>query len=74
MRGLQTAVVFFRNMYAPGTRTARGMEALTLCIPPTPGNSILRRPNNRDFSFFIATVLKQKKLQPQFYLWWRWIF
>lgn len=26
--------VFFKNLYATGTRTVRGMEALTLCIPP----------------------------------------
>ena len=38
--------IFFTNLYATGTRTIRGMEALTLCVPPTPGNSIVRRPNN----------------------------
>ena len=36
----------FTNLYATGTRTVRGMEALTLCLPPTPGQSIVRRPNN----------------------------
>ena len=51
--------IFFKNMYATGTRTVRGMEALTLCIPPTPGNSIVRRQNNNNL-FSIATVLKQK--------------
>lgn len=35
--------VLFTNMYATGTRTVRGMEALSLAIPPTPGNSIVRR-------------------------------
>lgn len=38
--------LLFTNMYATGTRTVRGMEALTLSIPPTPGSSIVRRPNN----------------------------
>jgi phosphoglycerol transferase MdoB-like AlkP superfamily enzyme len=38
--------IFFSNMYATGTRTVRGMEALTLAIPPTPGSSIVRRDNN----------------------------
>lgn len=28
--------LFFTNMYATGTRTVRGMEALTLAVPPTP--------------------------------------
>lgn len=38
--------VFFTNMYATGTRTVRGMEALSLALPPTPGSSIVRRTNN----------------------------
>lgn len=38
----------FTNLYATGTRTVRGMEALTLCVPPTPGQSIVRRPNNEN--------------------------
>lgn len=36
--------LFFDNLYATGTRTVRGMEAITLCLPPTPGQSILYRP------------------------------
>ena len=57
--------IFFTNLYATGTRTVRGMEALTLCVPPTPGNSIVRRPNN-DHIFSIATILKQKNYHPYF--------
>jgi len=38
----------FTNMYATGTRTVRGMEALTLSAPPTPGNSIVRRKGNEN--------------------------
>lgn len=40
----------FYNMYATGTRTVRGLEAITLAVPPTPGQSILRRPDNEDLS------------------------
>lgn len=36
----------FRRMYATGTRTVRGLEAISLSVPPTPGQSILRRPDN----------------------------
>ncbi len=36
----------FTNFYATGTRTARGLEAITLSIPPTPGRSIVKRPDN----------------------------
>jgi len=42
--------LLFSNMYATGTRTVRGMEALSLAVPPTPGNSIVRRPNNENLS------------------------
>ncbi len=35
--------IWFRHCYASGTRTVRGMEALTLGIPPIPGQSVLRR-------------------------------
>ncbi|MFT4018739.1 MAG: LTA synthase family protein [Agriterribacter sp.] len=57
--------IFFTNLYATGTRTVRGMEALTLCVPPTPGNSIVRRPDNQHI-FSIATILRQKHYHPLF--------
>lgn len=38
--------LFFTKLYATGTRTVRGLEAITLSIPPTPGQSIIRRANN----------------------------
>ena len=38
----------FMNAYATGTRTVRGLEAITLSVPPTPGQSIVRRPHNED--------------------------
>lgn len=57
--------IFFTNLYATGTRTVRGMEALTLSVPPTPGNSIVRRPNNQNI-FSISTILKEKNYLPYF--------
>lgn len=51
--------IFFTNLYSTGTRTIRGMEALTLSVPPTPGNSIVRRHDNSNL-YSIATVLRQK--------------
>lgn len=35
--------LFFTNFYATGTRTDRGLEAITLSVPPTPGRSIVKR-------------------------------
>jgi phosphoglycerol transferase MdoB-like AlkP superfamily enzyme len=38
--------LWFSRVYATGNRTVRGLEALSLSLPPTPGQSIVRRPNN----------------------------
>ncbi|MDE7469650.1 MAG: LTA synthase family protein, partial [Desulfovibrionaceae bacterium] len=38
--------LFFSNLFATGTRTVRGLEALSLSLPPTPGQSIVRRKQN----------------------------
>jgi phosphoglycerol transferase MdoB-like AlkP superfamily enzyme len=34
------------DLWATGTRTVRGLEALSLSVPPTPGESIVRREHN----------------------------
>jgi len=57
--------IFFTNMFSTGTRTVRGMEALTLCVPPTPGNSIVRRPDNNQL-FSIGTILKRRNYNLKF--------
>lgn len=51
--------LFFTNLYATGTRTVRGLEALSLCIPPTPGQSIVRRPKNEHL-FSLGKVFNDK--------------
>ncbi len=51
--------LWFNRFYATGTRTVRGLEALSLAIPPTPGQSIIRRPDNKGM-FTIGHVLKSK--------------
>jgi len=58
--------LFFKNLYATGTRTVRGMEAITLSIPPTPGRSIVKRKNNQDL-FTIGEVFKQKGYERNFF-------
>jgi len=55
--------LFFERMYATGTRTVRGLEALTLSVPPTPGHAIPMRPNNGGL-FTIGGVLKDKGYEP----------
>ena len=48
--------LFFTNLYATGNRTVRGLEALSLGVPPTPGESIVKRPHNEGL-FTVASVL-----------------
>lgn len=51
--------LFFSNTYATGTRSVRGIEALTLAVPPLPGMSIVRRPNNENLHN-IGTIFAEK--------------
>jgi phosphoglycerol transferase MdoB-like AlkP superfamily enzyme len=51
--------LWFTNVYATGNRTVRGMEALSLALPPTPGQSIVRRPNNAKL-FSLGSVFEDK--------------
>jgi phosphoglycerol transferase MdoB-like AlkP superfamily enzyme len=51
--------LLFTQMYATGTRTVRGLEALALSLPPTPGHSVVKRPNNENL-FTIGEVFAEK--------------
>ena len=57
--------LLFTNLLATGTRTVRGLEALTLSVPPTPGQSILRRPNNGGL-FTIGDVFRDRGYDTRF--------
>ncbi|OAQ42070.1 sulfatase [Pedobacter psychrophilus] len=57
--------LLFSNLYASGTRTVRGLEALSLSIPPTPGQSIVKRPNNENL-FSIGNLLKKQNFDTQY--------
>lgn len=58
--------LFFTNVFATGTRTVRGMEAITLSIPPTPGRSIVKRKNNQEL-FTIGQVFKEQGYSRNFF-------
>ncbi|MEO6569471.1 MAG: LTA synthase family protein [Opitutaceae bacterium] len=49
----------FDQLYATGTRTDRGMEALTLALPPTPGRSLVKRPRNEHL-FTLGSVFRSR--------------
>ena len=42
--------LWFRHVYASGTRTVRGLEAVTASFPPIPTDSIVRRPGNENIA------------------------
>lgn len=55
----------FTHLYASGTRTVRGLEALALSVPPTPGESIVKRPHNEGL-FSLASVFNAKGYTSEF--------
>lgn len=52
--------LFFDNFYATGTRTTRGLEAVTLSMPPTPGRSIIKRIGRETDQWSLGNVLNSK--------------
>jgi len=57
--------LLFSHLYASGTRTVRGLEALSLSIPPTPGQSIVKRPNNEQL-YSMANLLDKQGYHSQY--------
>ncbi len=56
---LATKSLVFTNLYAAGNRTVRGLEAVTLCFPPTAGESVVKREDNKN-KFSTGSIFKQK--------------
>ena len=57
--------LFFSHLYATGTRTVRGLEALTISMPPLPGTSVVKRPDNENFVSW-GSVMKEKGYDNKF--------
>jgi phosphoglycerol transferase MdoB-like AlkP superfamily enzyme len=57
--------LWFSRCYAGGTRTVRGMEALSLSIPPIPGQSVLRRAGCENLTT-LGSVLQAKGYETAF--------
>lgn len=49
----------YTRVFATGTRTVRGLEALSLGTPPLPGRSLIRHPGNTDLAT-IGNLLRQR--------------
>lgn len=57
--------LLFTNAYATGTRTVRGMEAVSASFPPVPAESIVKRPYNQGL-FNWSTVMAKNGYTPTF--------
>ncbi|MCP2025021.1 phosphoglycerol transferase MdoB-like AlkP superfamily enzyme [Flavobacterium sp. HSC-32F16] len=57
--------LLFTNLYAAGNRTVRGLEAVTLCLPPTAGESVVKREDNKN-KFCTGAIFKQKGYNVKF--------
>ncbi len=58
--------LFFTDFYATGTRTTRGLEAITLSIPPTPGRSVVKRIGQEADMWSLGNVFRSKGYQTTF--------
>lgn len=56
---LASKSLVYEQFYATGTRTDRGMEALSLSLPPTPGRSLVKRPHNENL-FTLGSVFRSR--------------
>lgn len=57
--------LLFTNVYAAGNRTVRGLEAVTLCLPPTAGESVVKRDDNKN-KFSTGSVFLKKGYNVKF--------
>lgn len=57
--------LLFTRLYATGTRTVRGLEAIDLSIPPLPGTSVVKRPKHEDF-FSWGSLMREKGYDTKF--------
>jgi len=55
----------WENAFATGTRTVRGLEALSLGTPPVPGQAIVRRPANEHLET-IGGILQHQGFSSRF--------
>lgn len=51
--------LWFSHMYASGTRTVRGLEAIVTSLPPIPSVSVLRRPGNEEMANWGSVMREQ---------------
>ena len=58
--------VLFTNLYCTGTRSVRGIEAVTTGFLPSPSESVVKLPNAQDNFFTLAGFLKKRGYDTSF--------
>jgi phosphoglycerol transferase MdoB-like AlkP superfamily enzyme len=58
--------IWFNNMYATGTRSVRGIEAVVAGFAPTPAQSTVKLSNSQHNFSTIASILKRQGYHTQF--------
>lgn len=62
---LATKSLQFTNLFAVGNRTVRGLEAVTLCLPPMAAESVIKRKDNKN-KFSTGNLFKQRGYDVKF--------
>ncbi|MDF3127190.1 LTA synthase family protein [Rheinheimera sp. 1928-s] len=58
--------IWFENLYATGTRSVRGIEAVVAGFPPTPAQSTVKLSNSQQHFTTLASILKAQGYHTQF--------
>jgi len=58
--------IWFERLYATGTRSVRGIEAIISGFPPTPKRSVVKLTETQKDFFTIANVLQEQNYQTSF--------
>lgn len=63
---LKTQGIWFEQLYATGTRSVRGIEAVVAGYMPTPAQSVVKLSNSQQNFATIASILQQQGYHTQF--------
>lgn len=63
---LSSEGLWFTQLYATGTRTVRGLEAIVAGFPPTAAQSVLKRPESQHDFFTLAALLQRQGYRTDF--------
>ena len=63
---LKSEGIWFSQLYATGTRSVRGIEAVISGFPPTPAQSTVKLPLSQSNFFTLASLLNEKNYETSF--------